>query len=155
MTLLPSLKGTANTIAVEAPVMAITWNEQRMATGIPEVDQQHKELLRHFNEFHEAMIQGKGQATAIRLLGFLADYTETHFRCEELCMNRYKCPAAAANLAAHNSLRQEIATLRGRIKDSKLTVTDLIKVEQTLGAWIQEHICTIDVQLRGCVASDR
>jgi len=63
--------------------MAIIWNEQRMATGIQEVDEQHIDLIRHFNEFHEAMAHGKGQATAIRLLVFLADYTETHFTCEE------------------------------------------------------------------------
>ena len=63
--------------------VAIVWNEQRMATGVREVDDQHKELIRHFNEFHEAMVHGKGQANAISLLGFLADYTETHFTCEE------------------------------------------------------------------------
>jgi hemerythrin-like metal-binding protein len=135
--------------------MAIIWSEERMATGIREVDEQHKGLLRHFNEFHEAMRQGKGQATAIRLLGFLADYTEKHFTCEEACMTRYRCPAAAANLAAHNSLRQEIAVLRSHIKENKLTVMDLVKVEQTLGTWIRDHIGTIDIQLRGCVAHDR
>jgi hypothetical protein len=36
------------------------------------------------------------------------------------------------------------------IKDNKLTVMDLVKVEQTLGAWIQDHICSVDIQLRGC-----
>ena len=133
--------------------MAIIWNEQRMATGVQEVDEQHKELIRHFNEFHEAMAHGKGQSTAISLLSFLADYTETHFTCEEACMTRYKCPAAATNLAAHNSLRKQIAELRGHIKDNKLTIMDLVKVEQTLGAWIQDHICTVDIQLRGCVQS--
>jgi hemerythrin len=132
--------------------MAIVWNEQRMATGVKEVDDQHKALIHHFNEFHEAMAHGKGQATAISLLTFLADYTESHFKCEEDCMRRYRCPAAAANLAAHNALRQQIAGLRGHIKDDKLTIMDLVKVEQTLGAWIQDHICTIDVQLRGCTA---
>jgi hemerythrin len=137
----------------ETRAMAITWNDARMATGIPEVDQQHKELIRHFNEFHDAMAHGKGQPTAVRLLGFLADYTETHFTCEEACMKKYQCPAAASNLAAHNALRQEINRLRGHIKDNKLTIVDLVKVEQTLGAWIQDHICSIDIQLRGCVAS--
>jgi hemerythrin len=57
--------------------MAIIWNARRMATGVQEVDDQHQELIRHFNEFHEAMAHGKGQATAIQPLSFLADYTET------------------------------------------------------------------------------
>jgi hypothetical protein len=69
----------------------------------------------------------------------------------ETCMIKYHCPAAAANLAAHNSLRQEIARLRGHIKDDKLTIADLVQVERTLGAWIQDHICSVDIQLRGCV----
>ncbi len=68
-------------------------------------------------------------------------------------MRRYRYPAAATNLAAHNSLRKQIAELRGHIKDNKLTIMDLVKVEQTLGTWIQEHICTVDIQLRGCVQS--
>ncbi len=133
--------------------MSIIWNAERMATGVQEVDEQHKDLIRHFNEFHEAMAHGKGQATALRLLGFLADYTETHFGCEEICMIKHHCPATAANLAAHNILRQEIARLRGHIKDDKLTIADLVQVERTLGAWIQDHICSVDIQLRGCVAA--
>jgi hemerythrin len=135
----------------ETLTMAIVWNAQRMATGVEEVDEQHKTLIRHFNEFHEAMAHGKGRAAAIRLVGFLADYTERHFACEEKCMAKYQCSAAAANLAAHNSLRQEIARLRGLIKDDKLTIRDLVKVEQTMGAWIQDHICSVDIHLRDCV----
>jgi hypothetical protein len=68
-------------------------------------------------------------------------------------MREYKCPAAAANLAAHNSLRHEIAQLRSHIKEDKLTIMDLVKVEQTLGAWIQNHICSVDIQLRDCVTA--
>jgi hypothetical protein len=67
-------------------------------------------------------------------------------------MREYRCPAAAANCAAHNSLRHQIDELRGHIKDGKLTIMDLVKVEQTLGAWIRNHICTVDIQLRDCVA---
>ena len=29
--------------------MAIIWNAERMATGVHEVDEQHQELIRHFN----------------------------------------------------------------------------------------------------------
>ena len=134
--------------------MAIVWNQRSMATGIPEVDQQHQELIRHFNEFHDAMMHRKGDTVAIETLAFLADYTEMHFRHEEQCMKRYHCPAAERNLAAHNSLRMELSRVRGRIKDAKLTVTDLIGLEKTLGDWILNHICSVDIELRGCVGPD-
>jgi hypothetical protein len=32
---------------------------------------------------------------------------------------------------------------------------DLVKIEQTLGAWIQNHIGSIDIQLRGRGAGGR
>jgi hemerythrin len=131
--------------------MAIIWNPARMATGVKEIDDQHQELIRHFNEFHEAMIHRKGQEAAVRMLSFLADYADSHFTREEACMRQYHCPAAAANLAAHNSLRLELAKVKGHIKDNRITIMDLVKVEQMLGAWIQDHICTIDIKLRECV----
>lgn len=130
--------------------MAILWTERRMGTGVKEIDEQHQELIHHFNKFHEAMARGGDQTVAIGLLGFLADYTEKHFTCEEDCMRKFKCPAAGANLAAHNSLREEITRIRAQIKDNSLTLMDLVKIEQMLSAWIQNHLCTIDVQLRGC-----
>ncbi len=131
--------------------MGIAWNADRMSTGFKLVDDQHQELIRRFNEFHDAMAHGKGQATAIRLLGFLAEYTETHFKCEEECMTQHRCPAAISNLSAHNGLRREIAAVKGHITEGKLSLADLVKVEQMLGNWIQTHICTIDVKLRECV----
>ena len=62
--------------------MASTRNAERMATDVQDVDEHHKGLIRHINEFHEGMAHGKGQATTIRMLGFLADPTETYFTCE-------------------------------------------------------------------------
>ncbi len=130
--------------------MAIVWNEERMTTGVLEIDREHQELIRRFNQFHEAMIHGQGRDAAAKLLGFIVDYTESHFAHEEKCMNDLRCPAAAANLAAHNALRREVAGLKTRLKTGGLSIVDLVKIERTLGDWLQNHICAIDVKLRGC-----
>ncbi len=74
------------------------------------------------------MAHGKGQATTIRLLGFLDNPTETCFTCEAAWMRKSPCPAAAFNRAAHRSLSQEIAGLRGSIKDNTLMIVDLAKL---------------------------
>ena len=39
--------------------MAIKWNDEKMATGLPEIDSQHKEWIRRFNEFDDAVVNGK------------------------------------------------------------------------------------------------
>lgn len=53
------------------------------------------------------------------------------------------------------STKQETRAMAIHIKDNKLTIVDLIKVEQTLGDWIQNYICSVDIQLRGCVTAGR
>jgi hemerythrin len=133
--------------------MAIVWDQERMTTGVPEIDREHQELIRQFNEFHLAMTKGQGRDAAAKLLTFIIEYTETHFAHEEQCMRERRCPAAFANLAAHNALRREVAALTPRLKAGTLSLPDYIRIERTLGDWLQSHICSIDVKLRGCVAS--
>ncbi|WP_165070613.1 bacteriohemerythrin [Paludisphaera rhizosphaerae] len=131
--------------------MAIVWNQERMTTGVDVIDREHQELIRRFNEFHDAMAHGQGRDAASRLLSFIVDYTETHFAHEEKCMAELRCPAAAANLAAHNALRRDVAEIKTHLKADGLPLVDLVKIERTLGDWLQRHICSIDVKLRECV----
>ena len=51
----------------EIRAMAITWNAERMSTGVHEVDEQHQELIRHFNEFHEAFARSTSGSAAVSL----------------------------------------------------------------------------------------
>jgi hemerythrin-like metal-binding protein len=59
--------------------MGITWDEERMATGVAEIDAQHQELICRFNEFHDAVVQAKGKDAIRRTLDFLNEYTISHF----------------------------------------------------------------------------
>ncbi len=131
--------------------MAITWDQEKMTTGIPEIDREHQELITRFNEFHNAMIKGQGRDAAAKLLAFIIEYTEKHFAHEEKCMLERRCSTAMANLAAHNALRREVIALKPRLKEGSLSLTDLIKIENTLSDWLRTHICAIDVKLRDTV----
>ncbi len=133
--------------------MAIAWHHESMTTGVPEIDEQHKELLRRFNDFHEAVKNHHGKEAVERTLSFLTSYTITHFSAEEACMNRLRCPAAQANKAAHDTLRSEIATIKSRIATGGIQSLDVVQLEKILGDWLRNHICTVDVQLRQCAGS--
>lgn len=130
--------------------MAIVWDQEKMTTGVAEIDREHQELIQRFNEFHDAMAKGQGRDAAARLLTFIVEYTESHFAHEEKCMRERRCSAAFANLASHNALRREVNELKPRLKDGTLSLVDLIKIERTLGDWLRSHICSIDVKLRDC-----
>ena len=80
--------------------MAITWNST-MTTGLNNIDNQHRELFRQVDLLITAMSQGKGRQEVGRILDFLGQYVHDHFADEEREMDRYECPAAAANRTAH------------------------------------------------------
>ncbi len=131
--------------------MAISWHQDSMSTGVPEIDEQHKELLRRFNDFHEAVKHHQGKEALEQTLTFLTSYTATHFTHEEACMNRLRCTAAEANKIAHDAMRGEIARIKSRIASDGIQSLDVVQLEKILGDWLRNHICTVDVKLRECV----
>ncbi len=131
--------------------MVITWYQESMTTGVPEIDAEHKELLRRFNDFYEAVKNRHGKEALEQTLTFLTSYTASHFTHEEACMNRLRCPAAEANKAAHDALRGEIAKIKSRIASEGIQSLDVVQLEKILGDWLRTHICSVDVRLRECV----
>ena len=129
--------------------MAIKWNDEKMATGLPEIDSQHKEWIRRFNEFEDAVVNGKGQDAIRNTLGFLEQYAEIHFAHEESSMTRYNSPTQAINRAAHDEFRGKLAEIKAWVKHEGVTTVEVVALKAMLEEWLVNHICTIDVQLRG------
>ncbi len=50
---------------------------------VSEIDEQHRELFRMFNDLLDAMWDGKGRDIMQEKLQFLANYAVTHFNTEE------------------------------------------------------------------------
>lgn len=134
--------------------MSIAWDEERMSTGLADIDEQHQELIRRYNDLLDAIAQDRGRDLVDRVLGFLADYTVTHFACEEARMLEHRCPAARRNKAAHDELRADLARIRARVQADGTDSVDVVHLQQALGNWIRNHICSIDVRLRECVRAE-
>jgi hemerythrin len=128
--------------------MAIEWNDEKMATGFPEIDAQHKEWIRRINEFDDAVVNRKGQEIIQNTLDFLNQYTETHFAGEEALMAQHKSPVLEPNRAAHDEFRRKLAEIRAWVKNEGATSVEVIELKDALEKWLGNHICTIDVELR-------
>ena len=128
--------------------MAIEWNAERMATGLPEVDAQHREWIRRINEFDNAVVNQKGHAAILSALDFLTQYSETHFVSEEASMARLHSPALDVNCAEHNEFRRKLSEIKGWVNREGVSTVEVIALQATLEEWLVNHICTIDVQLR-------
>jgi hemerythrin len=128
----------------------ILWDES-MATGLAEIDGQHKELLEKLNELSEAIEQRKGRQTAGELLDFLQFYAAWHFEREEACMEKYHCPLANANKQGHQEFLRRFGELHQLYEETGLDTAAAQEVYRRLLDWVVNHILRIDTSLAVCV----
>ena len=128
--------------------MPIEWNEAILGTGLPDIDEQHREWLRRYNEFDNAVSNGQGIEVIFGALAFMVQYTEIHFSHEEARMAEYGCQAQDANRAAHDQFRTRLDEMLSWLEKAKPTTVEVVILKQELEDWLMNHISTIDVQLR-------
>lgn len=123
------------------------WKEE-FATGIAEIDQQHKTLFETSESFREVLERGCSAETYDGFLEFLAMYVEVHFGYEEECMHAAKCPIACTNKKEHALFIKLVNKEVQFFQKSGLDVERAFNVLDTLDSWLASHIARIDVQLR-------
>jgi hemerythrin len=128
--------------------MAVEWDYAQMTTGVPEIDEEHKEWIRRFKEFEAAVIEGRGLEKIQNTLHFLAQYTETHFVHEEAYMAQYDSPVAALNRAEHDRFRAKLHEIETWIQQEGATLVEVMSLKIDMEQWLVNHICKIDVELQ-------
>lgn len=126
------------------------WSEA-YSTGIARIDDQHKMLFQMADSFRAALDEGKGHGVYGGLLTSLDLYVRSHFAYEEGCMARDFCPAAQVNADAHRGFIAFLHRFHERFASSGFVLADARELVDTIDAWLVDHICRIDVQLRATV----
>ncbi|MBI5415946.1 MAG: hemerythrin family protein [Candidatus Omnitrophica bacterium] len=129
----------------------LTWNDA-YATGITDIDEQHKRLFGVINEFGAAVDRGEGEMKIGKTMKFLAHYAKVHFNFEEICMAKYRCPVALQNKKAHSSFLESYKKYTDRLAVEGCTEKLLREVQRMCEDWLADHICKIDTHLKGCVS---
>jgi hemerythrin-like metal-binding protein len=144
-----NLRGIAARFSSESTIIheLVPWSE-RLSLGIPEVDEQHRELVRLLNAVHAvAQRGGTPQAVAVPLAGLL-DYTKRHFADEEALMARHHYAGLDDHRKLHQSLVAGAVELHGACMngetDAPTAALDFLK------RWLVDHILGKD---RGYVAT--
>ncbi|MFO1477546.1 MAG: bacteriohemerythrin [Verrucomicrobiota bacterium] len=152
----------ADTAALpEAPARSVTpagspsgdlvvWDEERMTTGVEAVDDEHKELIRMINELHQACREGRGKTEVQRMMGFLGQYVQTHFKHEEGIMEKTGCPVRAKNKLAHEAFLRNFQKLATEFETKGESTAVLLDLRKMVGDWLTNHICSVDTKLRLC-----
>lgn len=131
----------------------IRWDPARMSTGVEEIDEQHRELISMINQLHRACASGTGKAELRRMMNFLGQYVQTHFRHEEGLMEEHRCPSAQKNKLAHQAFLKNFEKLVADFETKGESTMVLLDLRRLVGDWLVNHICSIDTKLNGCTKS--
>jgi len=129
----------------------LTWSEE-FATGSPLVDTQHRMLIDKINLL-EKLLSGPppSKAACDDLLNFLGSYAGTHFKFEEQCMERYRCPVHDQNKKAHTAFLDTFAKFKERYSKEGPKPELLRSLQVTASDWIKSHILSVDIKLKSCL----
>ncbi len=116
---------------------------QALSTGQPIVDQQHKELFFRVGLLHEALQEGREAAAVSQLIGFLSDYTKSHFAEEERMMAAAGYQQLPQHQSLHRALEAKVADFRKRADAGERLGAS--EVTEFTGNWLTEHITKVDL----------
>lgn len=136
----------------------LIWSEE-FATGSPTIDEQHRQLIKHVNQF-DTMLNKTNPTRSdiefiIQFLDFLDGYMDSHFSYEEQCMENFRCPAHHKNIQAHENFRQVFRRYKDDTAREGFRLGPLAHLSETMRIWIQDHILRIDTELKPCLKVSR
>lgn len=125
--------------------MPLTWTSA-LSIGVPEIDEQHRELFRNVDALQDAVL-ARDRAGAARILRFLRGYVRVHFAAEESLMRGLVYPAREAHEEEHRAFAARIDALDRALEVEGATAALVHRVEREVSAWLLDHVCSTDMAL--------
>jgi len=126
--------------------MVIVWKKE-LATGNEEIDNQHKELFRRFNNLQSACKQGRGLDELSNLLTFLGEYVRSHFALEEQLQIDHDYPGYLKHKEQHDDFIHNFKELEDQLNTKGTTSTLLMQTNYVLVNWLTRHFIWTDKEL--------
>lgn len=130
------------------------WSE-KFETGHPLIDSQHQLLVGYVNRLEElTRLTNPSRQEAefiLSLVDFIEAYTSVHFKHEEGCMIRHRCPAYADNKTAHEDFLRFFRDFKRRLSTEGCRHEVLQDLYTACCNWIEQHILHIDLRLKPCL----
>ncbi|MCA1959428.1 MAG: bacteriohemerythrin [Desulfomonile sp.] len=123
----------------------ISWTPY-YSVHVEQIDDQHRELLKRFNDLLEAMWDGKGKEAVGSSLQFLADYTIYHFGAEKHLMIQHDYPNYGTHKSIHDGFVKEVREFLAKCATEDVGTGVVVGVAIKLGDWVRDHIRRMDVQ---------
>lgn len=130
-------------VGAQDNVAFMDW-KQDYSVGMPDIDQQHKQLLAIINRLHDVMKAGSPHVQLMSVVNELVDYTHQHFAYEERMLIAAKYPDVEEHIRKHRSMTTQVAAYREKVRDDKASAP--LQLMEFLKAWLSHHILDTDMQ---------
>ena len=131
-----------NMLKSDTPDM-VTWNNT-YATGIRQIDDQHRELVKLTNLLFKACLSGSENANTVfkDAMGRMVNYVRFHFCMEQKLLERLNYPGYQEHKKQHETLVFNILeAVKGFDKGVKFVPNHFAR---TLRDWVFSHIAVFD-----------
>ncbi len=119
--------------------------DDSLKTGNELIDGQHKELIDKINNLVTCCKEGGGKLQAIKMLDYLADYTDFHFSAEEELQEKVSFPGIAEHKQKHAEFKQAVAELHEMLAEEEGPTDAFVEaVNKNVIEWLYVHIKGFD-----------
>jgi hemerythrin len=122
----------------------LEWKEE-YATGIDDVDDEHKDLIDVINRLHELLLADDAKLTVPAFFARLIEGVSAHFALEERIMGESEYPDLAAHREDHERLLDEMRELVQAFGQAE--EVDSVDLAMRLEPWFSQHFATHDLRL--------
>ena len=135
----------------------IEWNE-KLLTGVTEIDTQHKILVDAINDANSRLMQDHDIKLVEQITKDLLSYAIFHFETEEDLMQQYGYDGESAEDAQlhqkqHREFSSQVLSVRDGLRDGKeISREDLLAF---LNGWLISHIMNTDQRLGAFIKKKR
>ncbi|MDO5424424.1 MAG: hemerythrin family protein [Eubacteriales bacterium] len=119
--------------------------DETLITGNDMIDAQHKELIEKINKLLQSCEDRSDKIGAIKMLDYLADYTDFHFGAEEKLQEEIGYPGLAEHKKKHEELRQVVKELSEMLHEEEGPTDAFVeRVNENVTNWLYVHIKSFD-----------
>ena len=125
--------------------MTVITFDDNLITGNKTIDEQHKELIDRIQQFVSACESEDARVKAIKMLGYLDEYTEFHFKEEEKLQKDVDYPGLEEHIKKHEEFRHTIKELYDYLDENEGPDEKFMEqVKINVIDWLFGHIKTFD-----------
>lgn len=125
--------------------MTVITFDDNLITGNKTIDEQHKELIDRIQQFVSACESEDARVKAIKMLDYLDEYTEFHFKEEEKLQKDVGYPGLEEHIKKHEEFRHTVKVLYDYLDENEGPDEKFMEqVKINVIDWLFGHIKTFD-----------